>query len=226
MSKHCCSQWADNSYWARDYGLASLALGWFPVCLRGMRVYVREPTVEDAEAFIGGSRRSMSFHRPWVFPSTTMTGFLDYLSRSHSDRHASWLVFRKRDHALVGVINLNEIIRGALQSGFIGYWGFRGYEGCGYMSEGLALAFDRSFEQLELHRLEVNIQPRNKPSVRLAKRLGCRLEGFSPKYLKIGGEWRDHERWVMLAEEWREMGGAAGVVKRLSEKEKARIRTV
>lgn len=71
------------------------------------------------------------------------------------------------------------------------------------MREGLALALDHAFGPLRLHRLEANIQPANEASRRLVERLGFRLEGSSPGYLKIRGRWREHERWAILREEWR-----------------------
>jgi len=72
------------------------------------------------------------------------------------------------------------------------------------MREALTLALALVFGRLRLHRVEANIQPHNRPSIRLVKRLGFRREGYSPRYLNIGGRWRDHERWALLVEEWRQ----------------------
>ena len=69
------------------------------------------------------------------------------------------------------------------------------------MREGMELTLRFAFSELRLHRVEANIQPANERSLRLAKRVGFKREGFSPRYLKIGGRWRDHERWAILAEE-------------------------
>jgi ribosomal-protein-alanine N-acetyltransferase len=103
---------------------------------------------------------------------------------------------------LAGVINITEIVRGFFQGAYLGCYGFVPYIGHGYMSEGLSLVLRRAFRGLRLHRLEANIQPQNKASLRLFSRAGFRKEGFSPRYLKIAGRWRDHERWALLAEEW------------------------
>jgi [ribosomal protein S5]-alanine N-acetyltransferase len=69
------------------------------------------------------------------------------------------------------------------------------------MTEAVRLATAHAFAALGLHRLEANIQPGNTRSIALVKRLGFRLEGFSPRYLFIDGEWRDHERWALLEDE-------------------------
>jgi ribosomal-protein-alanine N-acetyltransferase len=69
------------------------------------------------------------------------------------------------------------------------------------MREGIRLTLRHAFGPLKLHRLEANIQPDNAPSLALVKGAGFRLEGYSPRYLKIGGRWRDHERWAILAED-------------------------
>ena len=72
-------------------------------------------------------------------------------------------------------------------------------EGQGLMREGLQAAVRDAFRSLKLHRLEANIQPANAASIALVRACGFSKEGYSPRYLKIGGRWRDHERWAILA---------------------------
>jgi ribosomal-protein-alanine N-acetyltransferase len=112
------------------------------------------------------------------------------------------LVCRRLDGAIVGVVNVSEIVRAAFQSAYLGYYAFRPHAGQGYMTEGLALVLHHAFRSLGLHRLEANIQPGNRQSRELVRGLGFRKEGFSPRYLKIGGRWRDHERWAIVREAW------------------------
>jgi len=111
----------------------------------------------------------------------------------------AFLVCRRPDQAIVGVINLSNIVRGLFQSGYLGYYAFAGYQGRGYMKAGLGAVARHAFKVLKLHRLEANVQPGNKSSLALVRACGLRKEGFSPRYLKIGGRWKDHERWAMLA---------------------------
>jgi RimJ/RimL family protein N-acetyltransferase len=66
------------------------------------------------------------------------------------------------------------------------------------MSEALPLALGQAFRRLKLHRVEANVQPGNRASLRVIRRLGFRREGYSPRCLKLGGRWRDHERWALL----------------------------
>jgi ribosomal-protein-alanine N-acetyltransferase len=93
-------------------------------------------------------------------------------------------------------------VRGLFHSAYLGYYAFEPFAGSGYMSDGLGLVLNEAFGALDLHRLEANVQPGNLPSIRLVSGLGFRLEGFSPRYLKIAGRWRDHERWAILRDEW------------------------
>jgi len=103
----------------------------------------------------------------------------------------------------VGVANLSEIVRGLFQSAYLGFYGHIAYSGRGLIREGLLLLLRHAFRQMKLHRIEANVQPENGRSLGLIRSLGFRREGFSPKYLKIGGQWRDHERWAILAEDYK-----------------------
>ena len=102
----------------------------------------------------------------------------------------------------MGWLNVSDIVRGALQGANVSYGGVAAHRGKGYMSEALELVLHEAFETLDLHRLEANIQPGNAGSLALVRRAGFLLEGFSPGYLRIDGEWRDHERWALRKEAW------------------------
>jgi len=113
-----------------------------------------------------------------------------------------WL-FEKEDTELtkiVGDVSLGHIIRGSLQSCFMGYKMDQKFVGIGLMYEALTAVIQYAFKTLKLHRLEVNIMPSNIDSVSLAERLLFKKEGFSPNYLKINGKWENHIRYAMLNE--------------------------
>ncbi len=167
----------------------------------GRHVLLRAPAARDAPALAELARKSRRLHRPWVYPPTTAPAVARWL-RATGPTRVRLLVCRRADGAIVGVVNVSEIVRATLQSAYLGYYAFQAHAGQGYMTEGLALVLRHAFRRLGLHRLEANIQPRNLASRRLARRLGFRKEGFSPRYLKIGGRWRDHERWAIVREAW------------------------
>ena len=175
--------------------------------ITGVNVYLRPPRLSDAAAFHAAVRASVALHRGWTTAPATparFAGFVQrYATRSKQPTHAGYLVLRRDDDALVGVYNLSEIVRGAFQSAFLGYFAFAPHAGTGLMSEGLAAVLDIAFRQLKLHRVEVNIQPTNARSLALAVRMGFTREGYSRRYVKIGGRWRDHVRFAMLADDWR-----------------------
>ena len=74
------------------------------------------------------------------------------------------------------------------------------FAGKGYMGEALPQMVAFAFDELGLHRLEANIRPENEASLRLVQSAGFHKEGYSPRYLNIDGDWRDHERWAILAD--------------------------
>lgn len=167
-----------------------------------VRVLLRPPVESDRAEFIRVMAASAELHEPWISEIATDEYFDRELSRVAHDRYDANLVCLVDGGAIVGVFNITEIVRGAFQSAFLSYAAVAGHEGQGLMSEGLELLVERAFMELGLHRLEANIQPGNVRSIRLVQRAGFICEGSSPRYLRLGGEWRDHEHWVLLAEDW------------------------
>ena len=167
------------------------------------RVYTRPPTPDDEREFTALMRASRGFHRPWASAPTDGNRFAAYLVDAQRDDFAAFLVCRRSDDAIVGFFNVSQIVRKGLQSAYLGYAAGKPFAGQGYMREGLELVLRAAFVELKLHRLEANIQPGNAASIALAQGAGFKREGFSPRYLKIGGRWRDHERWALIAEDWR-----------------------
>ncbi len=101
-----------------------------------------------------------------------------------------------------GEINLNSIQRGPFQSAYVGYWIDEAMAGNGYTPEAFVVAARFAFEELNLHRIQAAIVPRNQASRRVAEKLKLRDEGTAKRYLEINGVWEDHVRYAMTAEEW------------------------
>ena len=102
---------------------------------------------------------------------------------------------------LAGQVTVDNIVRGALRSGHLGYWVDAAVAGRGVASLAVALVCDHAFGPVGLHRLQADIRPENQPSRRLVERLGFRQEGLLRGYLDIDGAWRDHLAYALLAED-------------------------
>jgi ribosomal-protein-alanine N-acetyltransferase len=166
-------------------------------------VYLREVDYADRDDFLRLVRESRELHHPWAYPPERPDQFDELVARARREDVVTLLGRRTADDALFGVFTISQIVRGAFQSAYLGYYGHARYANQGYMSAALEQVLDHVFGALALHRIEANIQPANGPSVALARGAGFRLEGFSPRYLLIGGRWRDHERYAITAEERR-----------------------
>jgi [ribosomal protein S5]-alanine N-acetyltransferase len=105
-------------------------------------------------------------------------------------------------HRFAGEINLSSIQRGPFQNAYIGYWMDQALAGNGYTPEAVVLILRFAFEELGLHRVQIAIIPRNKPSRRVVEKLNLRDEGVARRYLEINGAWEDHIRFAITAEEW------------------------
>lgn len=180
--------------------------------LYGQRVMLRPLTHIDWSQWFEVRHHNEQWLTPWepLRPSNLLDPTRD------RDAFASRCAARDRDRQLgvafgfglfvgadfAGEINLNNIARGAAQSGTIGYWIDQRKAGQRYIAEGVVVLAKFAFEQLHLHRLEVCIVPRNRNSRRVMEILEFREEGLAQRFLEINGTWEDHVRYGFTAEEW------------------------
>lgn len=112
---------------------------------------------------------------------------------NHEARHGRSLSFAVwSEKNLIGQISLGGIIYGAMRGGHIGYWIDRNFANRGYTTRAVELLTQYAFDELKLHRIEINLRPENASSRRVAEKAGFILEGERPRYLHIDGQWRDH----------------------------------
>ena len=166
-------------------------------------MFLRRPVKGDHEEFTSMARRSQRFHRGVMALAKTREKFEGFLKKIDGPETECFLICRRTDGAIVGILSLSQIFYGPLQSAYLGYGLGAGETGKGYAREAVKLVLRFAFLELKLHRVEANIQPENLPSIRLVQKLGFSKEGYSPRYLKIGGRWRDHERWAIIKENWK-----------------------
>ena len=183
-----------------------------PPNLFGRRIVLRPLREQDFAEWSEVRRRNDAWLTPWE-PRRPI-GQLD--PTVNRDAFAARCAARERDSAaglaygfgvfvdrrLIGEINLNHVLRGAMQSGTVGYWIDQDWAGQGLIAEGVVVLAEFAFTQIDLHRLEICIVPRNYNSRRVMEKLGLREEGVAERFLEINGVWEDHVRYGFTVEEW------------------------
>lgn len=171
--------------------------------LKGKKVWLRPPKAEDFEEFTAMNLASRKFHKGLANPPLDRRSFDGLLLRSEQETNECFVICRATDGAIVGMINLSQIFRGNFQNAYLGYYLGEKFARQGFMTESIELILRFAFKTLQLHRIEANVQPHNLSSISVLKKNGFVKEGFSQRYLKIGSRWRDHERFAIVAENWR-----------------------
>lgn len=109
-----------------------------------------------------------------------------------------WIFKKDDDKRIIGSVGFNNIVRGAFLSCHLGYKSDKDEINKGYVTEAINKGIDIIFNEFGLHRIEANILPKNKRSLRVVEKLGFYNEGLAYKYLKINGKWEDHIHMVLL----------------------------
>ena len=161
-------------------------------------VALRRLNFSDEAEFLANSIESKKLHKSWVIVPTTKKQFRDYVEEMNTDVNKAFAIVDVYTSSIVGVVELRDIFMFDFKNSYITYYAFHSQLRKGFMKLGVQQVISIAFKKLKLHRLEANIQPENKASVSLAKACGFKKEGFSPKFIKKGGQWKDHERWALL----------------------------
>jgi ribosomal-protein-alanine N-acetyltransferase len=173
--------------------------------LRSRKVYLRRPAESDFDELAERHYASRQLFKGFASSHFGRMDFESMLDAADSETKKTFLICLASDGRIAGTITLSQIFYKAFQNAYLGYQLFGGFTGYGYMTEAVDLVLRYAFGDLKLHRVEANVQPDNKPSIAVLKRSGFLKEGFSRRYLKIGGRWRDHERWAIIRENWKHL---------------------
>lgn len=143
-------------------------------------------------------RHSENFYTLKKQEDILIQNMLDY----ETGNNYVFYIFLEKENLLIGKISLTNIIRGVFQSCFLGYSLDKDYINRGYMSYAISSIITFAFDDLKLHRIEANVMPRNKASLRVLEKNNFINEGLATKYLKINGIWEDHIHMVLLNENY------------------------
>jgi ribosomal-protein-alanine N-acetyltransferase len=180
--------------------------------LYGRRVVLRPLTPADFGPWSEVRVRNEAWLTPWeplraaslVDPTRNRDAFASRCAARERERQMGvaygFALFV--DNAFAGEVNLNNVVRGALQTCTVGYWIDRARAGHRYVAEAVIVLARFAFEELQLHRMEICIVPRNSNSRRVMELLAIREEGVAQRYLEINGVWEDHVRYGITVEEW------------------------
>ena len=111
--------------------------------------------------------------------------------------HVRFWIFKKEDNKLIGNVGISNIVMGNFKSCYMSYKLDKYEINKGYMTEAVKKVVEIMFNEYNLHRIEVNIVPRNKRSLKVVQKLNFEEEGYSKRYLEINGKWEDHVHFAI-----------------------------
>lgn len=175
-------------------------------------VELRPPRLRDARAWSEVRLRNEQWLAPWE-PSSPHPWHDRNAVSAWPALHSSLKVAARRGMMLpfmvlygdrfVGQVNVSNVVHGALRSCTIGYWVDAAVAGRNVTPTAVALVIDHCFAHVGMHRVEIDIRPENKASLRVVEKLGLRREGYYERFLDIDGGWRDHAAFAITVEELR-----------------------
>ena len=171
----------------------------WPLILSTKELMLRPLRYRDRGNWLEVRRLNREWLKPWeaTSPFHTENDLPSYFEmvnfhnrEGRAGRALTLAIWKEKE--LIGQITMGGIAYGALRGAHIGYWIDQRYANKGLMTEAVSGLTDYGFNELKLHRIEINLRPENEASRRVAEKAGYLLEGERPSYLHIDGGWRDH----------------------------------
>lgn len=119
-------------------------------------------------------------------------------ARKESTAFRFYIRLMEQPNQIIGAIGLSNVVWDAFRSAFLGYKLDQSFINNGYMSKAVEMLVQYAFEELQLHRIEANVMPKNKASLKVLEKNAFINEGISKDYLQINGKWEDHIHMVRL----------------------------
>ena len=183
-----------------------------PQRLAGERIALRAFAPGDVSELTALRVRNRDFLGPWE-PRRSDGFFTEAGQRAEierdrhewaADRTYAFAIVERDGGAMRGRIALANVVRGAWENATLGYFVDEAVGGLGYATDAVALALEFAFGACRLHRVQAAVMPKNARSRRVLEKNGFRHEGFSPRYLRLDGDWRDHDLFAITIEELRD----------------------
>lgn len=170
------------------------------------RMTLRLPAHGDYRAWAELRESSADHLRPWEpvwahdhLSRKAFTNRVYWAGRSEVQGSAlSVLLIRREDQRLLGAVTLDNIRRGPVQAGTMGYWIGAEFVRRGYMKEAVQALVHYAFAALDLSRVESACLPENIASRGVLEKSGFKYEGVAQSYLQINGRWRNHVLYANL----------------------------
>jgi len=173
------------------------------------RLIIKSVNPKFSEQYLNFKIRNKSFHKKWspIFPEkyysiSEINKLLEKWSNEFlNEQSFRFLIFnRDENDKVIGAFAFSNIVHGVFLSSHLGYSMDKDHIKKGVMTEALIGSINFFFNEKKFHRIEANVIPRNKASVRLLKNLKFHEEGLARKYLKINDKWEDHIHYTLLNE--------------------------
>ena len=176
------------------------------VTLRTARLLLRplrDSDAEDIYAIFSDARVTRFLSRPpWTETEKAQELIAQDKDAMAAGRYLRLGIQPEGGERLVGECSLFNLVERARRAE-IGYAMAHDAWGHGYMNEALRALLEFGFTQLDLNRVEADIDPRNEASARSLERLGFVSEGYLRQRWIVSGEVSDSRLYGLLRSEWR-----------------------